>query len=80
MAESHDLDEPVFGQPLALFHHVIKHHRDLRDWSADIDEAEEQKVEKHFAPRRHLMVCVGITLLTYRYNFRFTIHRRCKNA
>jgi hypothetical protein len=50
---------------LALFHHVIKHHRDLRDWSADVDEAEKQKIEKHFAPRRHLMVCVGIVLLIF---------------
>jgi hypothetical protein len=35
---------------------VIEHHRDLRHWPADVDEAEEQKIEKYFAPRRHLMV------------------------
>ena len=80
MAESHDLDEAILGQPMALFDHVIEHHRDLRDRSADIDEAEKEKIEKHFPPRGHLIVRVGITLLISRYYFRFTIHRRCKNA
>jgi hypothetical protein len=35
---------------------VIEHHRDLRDGSADIYKAKEQKVEKHVTPGRHLML------------------------
>jgi hypothetical protein len=62
VAESHDLDETILGQPPALLDHVIEHHRDLRDRPANVDETQKEKVEKHFAPRRHLMVCVGIVL------------------
>jgi hypothetical protein len=50
VTESHDLDEAIFGQPMALFHHVIEHHCDLRDRPPDVDEAEKEKIEKHFAP------------------------------
>jgi hypothetical protein len=35
---------------MALFDHVIEHHRDLRDRAADINETEKEKVEKHLAP------------------------------
>jgi hypothetical protein len=66
VTEGHNLDKTILGQPPALFHHVIEHHRDLRDRPADVDETEKKKIEKHFAPRRHLMVCVGIVLLICR--------------
>src|SRR5213592_2796942 len=58
---------------MALFHHVAEHHRDLRDRTADVDETEKEKIEKHFAPRRHLTVCVGLVLL-------IVAHRRCRNS
>jgi hypothetical protein len=44
MAESHDFDEAIFGEPLALLHHVIEHHRDLRHRPADVNEAKEKKI------------------------------------
>src|SRR4029453_19563922 len=50
MAESHDLDEPVFGQPMALFHHMIEHHRDLRHRPADIAETEKEKKKNTSRP------------------------------
>jgi hypothetical protein len=50
VAESHDFDEAIFGEPSALLHHVIEHHRDLRYGPADVDETKEEKIEKHFAP------------------------------
>jgi hypothetical protein len=73
MTESHDLDEPILGQPSSLFDHVIEHHRDLRDGAADVNETEKEKVKKHFVPRRHLVVRVGLVLL-------IAVHRGCKNA
>lgn len=57
MAEAHNLDEAVFREPAAPLDHVIKHHRDLRDGSADVDKAEQQKVEKDFAPRKRAFIC-----------------------
>ena len=75
VAEGHDLDEAILGEPPALFHHVIEHHGDLRHWTADIDETEKEKIKKHFAPRRHLMIRGTIVLLSMRSR-----HRRCKNA
>jgi len=80
MAKSHDFDEAILGQPPALFHHVIKHHRDLRDRPTDVDETEKQKIEKHLAPRRHLVIGVEIVLLICRFHFGFMTHRRCKKA
>jgi hypothetical protein len=56
VTEGHDFDEAIFGEPPALLHHVIEHHRDLRYRSADVDEAKEEKIQKHFAPGRHLIV------------------------
>ncbi len=56
MAERHDLDESIFRKPLALFHHVIEHHGDLRDWPTDINEAKEEEIQKHLSPRGHLMI------------------------
>jgi hypothetical protein len=65
MAESHDLDEAIFGEPSALFDHVIEHHRDLRHWSSDVDEAKEKKIEKHFAPRRHSITRGRVVLIVH---------------
>ena len=31
---------------------MIEHHRNLRHRATDVDEAKEEKIEKHFAPRR----------------------------
>lgn len=80
MAESHDLDETIFGQPPAPFDHVIEHHRDLRNRTADVDEAEEEKIKKHFAPRRHLMICVGIGLLVCRRHVLFIAAAKTRRA
>ena len=65
MAESHDFDEAIFGEPSALLHHVIEHHRDLRHRAADVDEAKEEKIEKHFAPRRHSIVWGRVVLIVH---------------
>ena len=65
MAESHDFDEAIFGEPSALFHHVIEHHRDLRHRAADVDEAKEEKIQKHFAPRRHLIARGCVVLIVH---------------
>jgi len=73
VAERHDFDEAIFGEPSALLHHVIEHHRDLRHRAADVHEAKEEKIEKHFAPRRHPVLCVAIVRLICCYHFRFTI-------
>ena len=59
MTESHDLDESIFGEPSALFHHVVEHHGDLRHRPADVDEAKEEKIKKHFPPRRHSIAGLG---------------------
>ena len=58
---------------MALFYHVIEHHCDLRDRPADVNETEKEKIEKYLAPRRHLMICVGLVLT-------IVVHRRCRNA
>ena len=65
MAESHDFDEAIFGEPAALLHHVIEHHRDLRHRPADVDEAKEEEIEKHFAPRRHLIAWGRVVLIVH---------------
>ena len=77
MAESHDFDEPIFGEPSALLHHVIAHNRDLRHRSADVDEAKEEEIQKHFAPRRHsigglrgILTGHGLTTVLYLVDLR----------
>jgi hypothetical protein len=68
MAEGHDFDEAIFGQPTALFHHVIEHHCDLSDRSADVHKAEKEEVEKNLAPGWHLMIRRQIALLSICHN------------
>src|SRR6266581_2315353 len=51
MAECHDFREAVFGEPTLLLDHVIEHHRNLRDRTSYVDEAQEQKVQI-YPPRR----------------------------
>ena len=63
MAERHDLDEAILGQPPPLFYHVIEHHGDLRHGAADVNETEKEEIKKHFAPRRHLMIRVATRFL-----------------
>jgi hypothetical protein len=65
VAESHDFDEAIFGEPSALLHHVIEHHRDLRYRPADVDEAKEEKIQEHFAPRRHSIAWGCVVLIVH---------------
>ena len=62
VAEGHDLDEAIRRQPFLSLDHMVVHHRDLSDWPANIHEAEEQKVQKDFAPQRHRRVFVAPAL------------------
>src|SRR5215813_12416987 len=56
MAKRHDIYESFLRQPTSTFNHMVKHHGYLGYRSADIDKAERQKIDEHFAPRRHLPV------------------------
>ena len=78
MTKGHDPDEPVFREPSALLDHVIEHHRDLRDRPPDIDETEEEKIEKYFAPRWYLIAPLCITLFGRRGDFVSPLHGRCR--
>jgi hypothetical protein len=40
---------------VASLDHVVIHHRDLRDWTTDIDETKRQKVEKYLSPGWHFI-------------------------
>jgi len=40
----------IFTKRFPPLDHVVIHHRDLRNRSTNIDEAEKKKVQKHFAP------------------------------
>src|SRR5262249_15882495 len=59
VTEGHNLHEAILCQPSTLLDHVIEHHGDLRDWTTDVHEAEEQKIQKHLAPGRHLVSVVA---------------------
>jgi hypothetical protein len=63
VAKSHDLDEPILGQPPSLFDHVIEHHCDLSDRPTDVHKAQKEKIEKYLPPRRHLMMRVAVVFL-----------------
>ena len=55
MAERHNAYEALVRQPASSFNHVIEHHGYLGNRSANVDEAQHQKVEKHLSPRRHIL-------------------------
>ena len=46
--------EALLRQPASSFNHVIEHHGYLGNGSADVDEAQHEKVKKHLAPCRHI--------------------------
>ena len=56
MAERHDAYEAFLRQPASSFNHVIEHHGYLGDRSANVDEAQHEKVKKDLAPCRHIFV------------------------